>query len=188
MEPKAPFAKCEDCPLQDQPIVRGWGPATTDRVLVGEAPARQEVIQGKPFVGPAGMVLSNELNRACVDRTALYITNAVLCRFPEGISEDEKGRAVEACRDRLVAEIRRRMPGKVLALGGTAAMALTRGRRSIEDLRRERPTPAPDLDPPAQVRVTYHPSSFKFNREWRDYFREDITWLRTCDLSDDQST
>ena len=83
MEPKAPLARCDDCPLRARPVVRGGCPDETRLVIVGEAPGRREVIEGRPFVGKAGRRLDQALAAAGVDRSAVYITNAVLCH-PEG--------------------------------------------------------------------------------------------------------
>ena len=66
---------------------------------------------------------------------------------------------------------------KVLALGRTAARALTGDSRPIEQLRLLRPAPSPYLGGQAQVRVTYHPSALTRNPAWPGRFDEDIGWL-----------
>ena len=57
--------------------VLGEGPLHPDLALVGEQPGDQEEIQGRPFVGPAGKLLDRALAEAGIDRSAVYITNAV---------------------------------------------------------------------------------------------------------------
>jgi uracil-DNA glycosylase family 4 len=173
---KAPLARCGICPLRDRPFVPGHGPPMTDRVIVGEAPGHEEVAQGKPFVGKAGRRLNESLSAARVDRLAVHITNTVLCR-PQGNESPPPAQAVEACHERLIAEIRLRMPKKVLTLGGTAARALTGDPRPIEQLRLLRPTPSPYLDDTSEVRVTYHPSALPRNPEWPGRFDGDVGWL-----------
>lgn len=154
----------------------GYGPPMSDRVIIGEAPGRDEVVRGRPFVGRAGRRLNKSLSAAGVDRLALYITNTVLCH-PAG-NETPPPRAVEACHERLIAEIRMRMPRKVLALGKTAGGALTGDTRSsLEELRSRRPAPG-DLAPYSQLRVTYHPSALNRNAAWPGRFDQDIDWLR----------
>ena len=175
MDAKAPLAHCGNCPLRDRPFVAGHGPLMTDRVIVGEAPGQQEVVQGKPFVGKAGGRLDDALLAAGVDRLAVLLTNTVLCH-PVGNESPPPG-AVQACHDRLVTEIRVRMPSKVLALGTTAGKALTGDGRPIEKLRLLRPTPSPYLDDNSEVRVTYHPSALTRNPEWPRRFDEDVRWL-----------
>jgi len=174
VEAKAPLARCDDCPLQDRPFVAAYGPPMTDRVIVGEAPGEREVVEGKPFVGKAGDRLNQALNTAGVDRLAVYVTNTVLCH-PAG-NKRPPPEAVDACHERLITEIRLRMPQKVLALGKTAGKALTGDSRTIEKLRL-RPTPAPGLDASAGVRVTYHPSALPRNPEWPGRFDGDVGWL-----------
>ncbi|MGH2572183.1 MAG: uracil-DNA glycosylase [Actinomycetota bacterium] len=176
MDAKAPLARCGDCPLRDRPFVAGYGPPMTDRVIVGEAPGQREVVEGKPFVGKAGGRLNEALSAANVDRLAVYITNAVLCH-PEGNPPTPPPEAVQACHERLITEIRLRMPRKVLALGTAAAEALTGDPRPIEQLRLLRPTPSPFLDDKSEVRVTYHPSALRWNPEWPGRFDDDVSWL-----------
>ena len=61
MHPKAPFADCSNCPLQDEHFVPGFGRRQTGRVIVGLAPGDEEVRQGKPFMGSAGERLNQAL-------------------------------------------------------------------------------------------------------------------------------
>jgi uracil-DNA glycosylase family 4 len=172
MDAKAPLAHCDDCPLRDRPFVPGYGPTMTGRVIVGEAPGQNEVFQGKPFVGRAGGRLNEALAAAEVDRLAVYITNTVLCH-PEG-NQSPPPEAVEACHERLITEVRLRMPRKVLALGTTAGKALTGDTRPIEKLRLLRPTPSPYLDSSSEARVTCHPSALTRNPDWPGRFDGDV--------------
>jgi DNA polymerase len=57
--------------------VFGEGPADAPLMLVGEAPGDYEDKQGRPFVGPAGRVLNRALSDSGIDRSAVYLTNAV---------------------------------------------------------------------------------------------------------------
>jgi uracil-DNA glycosylase family 4 len=145
------------------------------RVIVGEAPGEREVIEGRPFVGKAGRRLNSSLTAAGVDRLAVHITNTVLCR-PVGNARPPRA-AVSACHERLITEIRMKMPQKVLALGKTAAEALTDDARPIEELRLVRPAPSPYLDEHTEVRVSYHPSALNRNSKWRGHFDDDTGWL-----------
>jgi uracil-DNA glycosylase len=112
-----------------------------------------------------------------VDRSAVYITNTVLCQPPDNESPPP-GEAILACHERLIREVQLRMPRKVLALGKTAAEALTGDTRPIKELRHLRAAPSPYLGGQAEVRVTYHPSALWRNPEWPGRFDEDIGWLR----------
>jgi uracil-DNA glycosylase len=91
VDAKATFARCDDCPLQQSPFVGGWGPRTTDRVIVGQAPGETEVAEAKPFVGRAGRRLNAALAATGVDRSAIYVTNTVLCQPPGNESPKTAG-------------------------------------------------------------------------------------------------
>lgn len=114
-------AVCDKCGLNSCPIVYGFGPDTAKLVIVGEAPGDTEVLQGKPFVGRAGQLLDKVLQEAGIDREKCYITNAVLCRpIPH---RAPKAAELKCCRERLLREVRQRLPRVVLALGNAAAYA-----------------------------------------------------------------
>ena len=184
MDAKAPLARCGECPLRDRPLVRGFGALSADQVIVGEAPGCTEAVEGKPFVGKAGRRLDEGLSAEGVDRSSVYITNAVLCH-PPGNESPPPREAIRACHDRLISEIRgvlccegqRRTQAKVLALGKTAAKALTGNSRPIKELRLLRPAPNLHLGGCAEVRVTYHPSKLNINPAWSESFDEDMGWF-----------
>jgi DNA polymerase len=145
-------------------------------VIVGEAPGRQEVIEGRAFVGKAGRRLNQALAASGVERTAVYVTNAVLCH-PAGNQSPPPRDAIAACHARLIHEVSQRAPQKVLALGTVAAKALTGDSRTIESLRVEPHVPSPFLGTGAEVRVTYHPSALSRNPGWPGRFDGDVGWL-----------
>jgi uracil-DNA glycosylase family protein len=72
-------AACTQCPLYrvGTQTVFGEGPAPARVMLVGEQPGDQEDLQGRPFVGPAGGMLDKALIEAGIDRSEVYVTNAV---------------------------------------------------------------------------------------------------------------
>ena len=125
-------ADCRRCDLYKlaTQTVFGEGPPDARVVLVGEQPGDQEDIQGRPFVGPAGQLLDRALVEAGVDRSEVYVTNAVKhFKFePRGkrrIHKKPDRPEIEACRWWLDREIVVLRPELVVALGGTAAQALT---------------------------------------------------------------
>ena len=124
-------AGCTDCELYRDATqtVFGAGPSSAWLMLVGEQPGDQEDRQGEPFVGPAGRVLDAALERAGIDRSELYVTNAVKhFRF----ERDGKRRLhktptlghVRACRQWLDGELAAVRPAVLATLGATAAKAL----------------------------------------------------------------
>jgi DNA polymerase len=130
---------CRDCPLWKDATqtVFGEGAARARLMLVGEQPGDQEDIQGRPFVGPAGGVLDRALSEAGIDRREAYVTNAVKhFKFePRGkkrIHKKPADREIVACHQWLDREIASVRPDLVVALGATAARALTGRVTAIE--------------------------------------------------------
>ncbi len=102
--------------------VPGEGAADANVMFVGEAPGLDEDRQGRPFVGAAGRVLTEQLRRIGIDRRQVFITNVVKCR-PEN-NRDPQPQEIEACRDHLLSQIAIINPKVICALGRFAARAL----------------------------------------------------------------
>jgi uracil-DNA glycosylase family protein len=126
-------ASCRGCDLYENATqtVFGEGTARADVMLVGEQPGDNEDVEGRPFVGPAGKVLDRGLEEAGIDRTKVYVTNAVKhfkwTPAPRGkrrIHKKPGAEEIRACRPWLEAEIDQVKPEVVVALGATAAQAL----------------------------------------------------------------
>jgi DNA polymerase len=123
---------CERCPLYRNATqtVFGEGPPDAPLVFVGEQPGDQEDLAGKPFVGPAGQMFDRALAEAGIDRDRVYVTNAVKhFKFePRGkrrIHQKPNNNEVDACRWWLDQELDLIKPRLTVALGATAARALT---------------------------------------------------------------
>lgn len=112
---------CTKCVLHQwrTNVVPGVGPARCDIMLVGEAPGRDEDILGKPFVGAAGNVLKEAIEKAGYERKDVYITNTVKCRPPTNRRPTKS--EIDACIDYLRIEIDRVFPDKIILLGRTAS-------------------------------------------------------------------
>src|SRR3954465_14972268 len=110
--------------------VFGEGPREADVMLIGEQPGDLEDRAGPPFVGPAGKLLDAALLEAGIDRTRVYVTNAVkhfkFVPIERGRRLHKKPNAAEvrACNPWLQEEIRVVEPRVIVALGATAAQAL----------------------------------------------------------------
>ena len=110
--------------------VLGEGPLGARLAFVGERPGDQEDRQGRPFVGPAGQLLNQALDETGIDRAEIYITGAVK-RFKFELRGKrrihQKPTAGEVKRERwwLFKELSFVQPRLVVALGATAALALT---------------------------------------------------------------
>ena len=124
-------AACRACPLWKDATqtVFGEGPQHARAMLVGEEPGDKEDLVGKPFVGPAGLMLDRALEEAGIDRKKVYVTNAVkhFKYVPRGrIRLHQKPVTVEikACRTWLERELEFVQPKAAVALGATAAQSL----------------------------------------------------------------
>ena len=132
-ELRAAVPDCRGCDLYKDATqaVFGEGPADATVVIVGEVPGDQEDRQGHPFVGPAGKLLDRALADAGIDRTKVYVTNAVK-HFKFKRAERGKRRIhqkpgrteVVACRPWLLAELDAVGPELVVLLGAVAAQSL----------------------------------------------------------------
>lgn len=122
---------CEGCSLYQNATqtVFGEGSRQSRVILVGEQPGDEEDQQGRPFVGPAGKLLNRALEAAGVDRSELYVTNAVKhFKFsPRGkrrIHAKPTATEVSACRPWLQAEVAAVNPQLIVAMGSTAARSV----------------------------------------------------------------
>ena len=110
-------------------VVFGEGPPDATTMFVGEQPGDQEDLQGRPFVGPAGQVLDRALREAGIDRSAVYVTNAVkhfkfVQRGKRRLHQKPDTGEIEACKFWNLRELELIRPRLVVALGGTAAQSL----------------------------------------------------------------
>lgn len=155
-------AGCRGCELYRRATqtVFGEGPRRARLVLVGEQPGDKEDIAGRPFVGPAGLLLNRALEQAGIPRDAVYVTNAVkhfkwTARGKRRLHQRPREGEIDACRPWLEAEVRLLKPAAVVCLGATAARAVYGKAVRIKDLR-GRATPSPLS---AQTFVTVHPAA-----------------------------
>ncbi|RZH66608.1 uracil-DNA glycosylase [Natrinema altunense] len=113
-------------------FVPGVGPLSAAVALVGEAPGKQEVTQGEPFVGRAGQQLDRALEAVGSDRRDLYVTNLVKVRPPE--NRDPRADEIEAWWPVLEAELERVDPAVLVPLGSFATAELLETDATITDL------------------------------------------------------
>lgn len=126
---------CEHCPLNDRPIVPGFGPKG-GLAIVGEAPGQNEVRRSRPFVGEAGTLLRSVLTGVGIDPDDVYYTNAVV-RHPIA-NKTPTLTAIRACNQRLIDELADVRPTKILTAGGVALTALSRGASRVLPITRMR--------------------------------------------------
>jgi len=130
------IGECGDCRLKKgrTNLVFGEGDPYADLMFVGEAPGADEDAQGRPFVGRAGQLLTDVIQKGMkLDRNRVYITNVVKCRPPD--NRDPEPEEIEACLPVLVRQIETVRPKVIVALGRVAAHALTGAKAPITRLR-----------------------------------------------------
>jgi uracil-DNA glycosylase len=155
-------AGCKACHLWERgtQTVFGEGAKASEVMFVGEQPGDQEDLAGRPFVGPAGRLLDDALEQAGIDRSKVYVTNAVKHfkwqpRGKRRIHQKPNWSEMAACRPWLDAELAMVKPRILVCLGATAAQGLL-GRDFRVSRQRGELIESP-LAP--YVMATVHPSS-----------------------------
>lgn len=122
---------CRGCDLYARATqaVFGEGPNSAQIMLIGEQPGDEEDRRGHPFVGPSGKLLDRALADAGIERSAVYVTNAVKhFKFEERgkrrLHKKPTGLEIRACRPWLEAEINLIQPQIIVCLGATAAQSI----------------------------------------------------------------
>ncbi len=170
---------CRRCDLADSRtrIVFGSGNPKADVMLVGEAPGYHEDLEGEPFVGAAGQLLSRLLNGIGLSRSDIFIGNVLKCRPPD--NRNPSRQEIETCRPFLLRQIEIISPRVVGALGNFATRVLTERRTGIMDLRGQ----------PIQVGRFFvlpmlHPAAALHRGDLRPAVEEDFRSLRAVLTSD----
>ena len=99
------------------------GNPEADLMVIGEAPGRDEDIQGKPFVGPAGQLLDRMLGAIALGADDFYVTNVVNWRLPK--NRDPKPAEIETCRPFIEKHIELAQPKLLLLVGGMSMTTMT---------------------------------------------------------------
>jgi uracil-DNA glycosylase family 4 len=144
---------CQKCPLAQTRThaVPGEGDLNADLMFVGEGPGRDEDLQGRPFVGRAGQLLTKIIHAMTFQRDAVYITNIVKCRPPG--NRNPLGNEIASCMDYLLAQIEQINPKVIVTLGKVAADFFIRSSLGMTALRGD----FYDFDN-IKVMPTFHPS------------------------------
>jgi uracil-DNA glycosylase family 4 len=132
-EDLGPCTRCKLHTLGRKQIVFGVGNPNADLMFVGEAPGADEDIQGEPFVGRAGQLLTKIIEAIGMKREDVYIANVIKCR-PPGNRNPEPDE-VEQCEPFLFRQIDTIKPKVIVALGKFAAQCLLRTSDPITRLR-----------------------------------------------------
>ena len=138
----ADAADCRACDLwaPATQVVFGEGPRDATMVLVGEQPGDREDVAGRPFVGPAGRVLDDALAAAGIDRSTLYLTNAVkhfkfVERGNRRIHQKPNATEIVACHRWIEGELAALSPRVVVLMGAVAVRSVLGRPATISSLR-----------------------------------------------------
>src|SRR5438874_10498903 len=172
---RADIGDCTRCKLHTlgrRQIVFGVGNPNADLMFVGEAPGRDEDVQGIPFVGRAGQLLTKIIEAIGLGRDDVYIANVIKCRPPENRNPEQD--EVDTCEGFLFQQIDTIKPRVVVALGTFAARALLRTLDPISRLRgREYDYRGAKLVP------TFHPAYLLRNPASKREVWEDMKLVRS---------
>lgn len=160
---------CRLCGLADtrKSVVFGVGDPHADLVFIGEAPGRDEDIQGEPFVGRAGQLLDRMLQAIELQRQQVYIMNTIKCRPPN--NRDPKSDEVQSCNLWFDQQLSLLQPKMLCLLGRVAAQTVLETDAPLGSLRGR----WHDYNG-IPVWVTYHPayllrSPQQKHKSWHDF-------------------
>ena len=164
---------CLECPLGKtrKNIVLGMGNPNADIVFVGEAPGKEEDLQGLPFVGRSGKLLDKMLFSINLSRDDVYILNVLKCRPPD--NRDPSKIEIEKCEPYLKKQLKIIKPKLIVALGRISAMTILRTKDSLTNMRNQ----IFDYEG-IDFLVTYHPAALLRNPNFKKYAWEDFKLIR----------
>ncbi len=132
-------------------VVFGTGNPDADLMFIGEAPGRDEDLQGKPFVGRAGQLLTDIIKAMKLTRDDVYIANVIKCRPPE--NRNPEADELDACRPFIRRQVELIKPRVIVTLGKFALQSLT-GKAHAVSAARGQWTEYEGI----KVMPTYHPA------------------------------
>ena len=176
-EVRTELGDCRRCKLHRtrKTLVFGEGNEKAILMLVGEGPGYEEDVQGRPFVGKAGQLLTKILQSIHLEREEVYIANIIKCRPPQ--NRNPESDEISACHPFLLRQIQVIQPKIICALGTFAAQSLLQTGEKISALRGK----IFDLHG-IRVIPTYHPAFLLRNPERKKEVWEDMkriaAWLK----------
>ena len=164
-------SRCKLHTLGRRQVVFGVGNPNADLMFVGEAPGADEDIQGEPFVGRAGQLLTKIIEAIGMTRADVYIANVIKCRPPQNRNPEPD--EVEQCEPFLFRQIETIKPKVIVALGKFAAQSLL---KTTEPITRIRGREYKYRD--AILMPTYHPAYLLRNPSSKREVWEDMKRVR----------
>ena len=168
---RAEVINCKLCNLcrNRTNAVPGEGNSAASIMFVGEAPGRNEDEKGRPFVGLAGKILDETLDKVGIVRSRIFVTNIVKCRPPGNRVPTEDERRV--CKNYLEREISIVSPRFVCILGRTAYQSLLGGRSILGNHGKL-------IEKDSKLFfITIHPAAIIYNNKLRNALEKDMQTL-----------
>ncbi len=171
------ISTCTKCRLSmyRKRAVPGEGNKSSIAVFIGEAPGEKEDEQGRPFVGPAGKLLTELIESIGYRREDFYITNVVKCRPPE--NRDPEDDEIEACLPHLKRQLELIRPKLIVCLGRHSARTIFKlaGLKWVSMTSQHgKVYSAKILNLDVRVIPTYHPAAALYNPQLRSVLEEDF--------------
>ena len=158
-------------------FVFGVGTPESKVMFIGEAPGREEDLQGEPFVGAAGKLLDKILEAIKFKRSDVYIANILKCRPPE--NRDPLPEEIEICQPYLLRQIKIMKPEIICALGRISAQVLLKSKLPLNQLRGAfHDFRLEGFSKPIKFLVTYHPAALLRYPQYKKQTWEDVQLLR----------
>lgn len=172
---------CHKCALGDTRtnVVPGDGARHAKVMFIGEAPGKNEDLQGKPFVGAAGHTLDVMLERIGLAREDVYIANILKCRPPN--NRDPRPEEIEACTPWLREQIKAVHPTVLVTMGNFATKFVLQTTTGITRLRGR-----VQVTGPFRVIPTFHPAAAIYDRTKLAALEEDFDLLKLLLDTDEQ--
>ena len=166
---------CRRCKLHRtrRTLVFGEGNRKAKLMLIGEGPGYDEDVQGRPFVGKAGQLLTKIIESIDLSREEVYIANIIKCRPPQNRNPEPD--EIASCNPFLMKQIRVIQPKIICALGTFSAQTLLQTDTKITALRGK----LYDLEG-IKVIPTYHPAFLLRNPERKREVWEDMKKIAEC--------
>lgn len=170
------MGNCKRCELGQTRInlVFGTGNPHARVMFIGEAPGRNEDLNGVPFVGAAGHKLDALLECAGLTRDEIYIANVLKCRPPK--NRNPKPEEIQACSPFLREQIRSIWPDVIVCLGNFASQWVLKTDRGVTQLRGQLYQQGHFV-----VCPTFHPAACIYHRDWQPLLEDDLrrvgAWL-----------
>ena len=179
---RSELGECTRCNLHQhrKHIVFGTGNPDAQLVFVGEGPGGEEDVQGKPFVGRAGQLLTKIINSIDLTRDEVYIANIIKCRPPHNRNPEPD--EIKACEPFLIKQLDAIKPKIICALGTFAAQTLLETDERISRLRGK-------FIPYRESRLiaTFHPAFLLRNPQRKRDVWEDMKMIRKEYVSSERS-